>query len=127
MHRIVIPVLMAAVAAFAIAACHKQPANPNPAGQNPNAQIQQGANQMSQGVKAAVSDSAITAQVKAKLAANAGLESADIHVETNNGVVTLTGTVDRIGLKDMAARTAHSVNGVKRIVNQIEVKPPSGG
>ena len=47
----------------------------------------------STGVKAAVSDTAITTQIKGQLVANTALRKGDISVTTNNGVVTLSGTV----------------------------------
>jgi len=110
-----------ASAGLALSACHKKQANP---GQ----QMKQGAEQMGQGVKhaasnagQAISDSAITTKIKSKLAANQGLSSFDIHVETTNGIVTLSGTVDMTSKRDLAGRIANETDGVKGVTNDIKV------
>ncbi|MGH8128573.1 MAG: BON domain-containing protein [Gammaproteobacteria bacterium] len=110
-----------AAGGLALSACHKKQGSP---GQ----QMKQGAQQMGQGMKhatsnagQAMSDSAITTKIKSKLAANQGLSSFNIHVETNNGMVTLTGTVDMTSKRDLAGRIADSTDGVKGVTNNIKV------
>lgn len=88
----------------------------------PAGQISQGAKQMGQGISAAASDVAITTKVKTKMAADTGLNSFHIHVSTNNGVVTLTGTVDSTATRDMAGQVAEQVGGVKGVNNELKVK-----
>jgi hyperosmotically inducible periplasmic protein len=73
-------------------------------------------------VKTNVSDSAITADVKAKLLADPGTKVFDIHVETNRGVVTLHGTVRSTAEKELAERLAKSADGVKAVDNDLIVK-----
>jgi osmotically-inducible protein OsmY len=46
-----------------------------------------------------------------------------IDVAVNQGVVTLTGTVDNILAKERAARIAETVRGVRSVVNRIDVRP----
>lgn len=46
-----------------------------------------------------------------------------IDVRTNDGVVTLSGSVDNILAKDRALRLAKLVKGVRAVVNMIEVRP----
>jgi hyperosmotically inducible periplasmic protein len=75
-------------------------------------------------VKTTVTDSAITADVKAKLLANPGTKVFDIHVETNHGVVTLHGTVRSTAEKELAERLAKSADGVKAVDNDLTVKEP---
>jgi hyperosmotically inducible periplasmic protein len=73
-------------------------------------------------VKTNVTDSAITADVKAKLLADPGTKVFDIHVETNRGVVTLHGTVRSTAEKELAERLAKSADGVKAVDNDLTVK-----
>jgi osmotically-inducible protein OsmY len=77
-------------------------------------------------LKATVTDSAITTKVKAQYLANTDLRRADIKVTTNNGVVTLTGTVSSAELRDLAADLARHTGGVLRVDNQLRViaSPP---
>ena len=71
---------------------------------------------------AAVDDSALTAKVKAALLAEPGLRSAQISVDTKNGAVTLSGSVDSATSKDRAKEIASSVAGVATVVDQLSVK-----
>jgi len=75
----------------------------------------------SAGMKAAVSDGAITTKVKAQFLANTDLRQADISVSTNNGVVTLTGTVPSVELRQLAVDLARHTGGVLRVENQLRV------
>src|SRR5438309_296210 len=75
----------------------------------------------------AVDDSAITAKVKAKLAADSQTSAIKIGVETKNGTVTLSGTVPTTTEKDEADKVAKNTEGVKRVVNDITVNPDSLG
>jgi osmotically-inducible protein OsmY len=81
----------------------------------------------SAGVGATVSDSAITTKIKGQLLANTALRKADISVNTNNGVVTLTGTAQSVELRQMAVDLARHTGGVIRVDNQMHVigNPPS--
>jgi len=58
---------------------------------------------MGQKTGAAVSDAAITTKVKAKFAADSTVSATKIHVDTDNGVVKLTGTAKS---QDEAAKAA---------------------
>ncbi len=69
----------------------------------------------SDSVGAAISDTAITAEVKARYLAEEQLKSAQISVTTTNGVVTLTGTVGSSEAKAVAVKLARSVEGVKSV------------
>jgi len=69
-----------------------------------------------------VDDSYLTTALKTKLAANEGLKSFDINVITNQQVVTLSGTVPTSALRDQAVTVAKSVDGVKDVVDDIDVK-----
>jgi hyperosmotically inducible protein len=67
-------------------------------------------------------DEAITARVKKKLAKDAHLKKADIAVQTNAGVVSLTGEVKDITTSAHASWTAWFVPGVKSVKNDLTVK-----
>ena len=64
---------------------------------------------------AAISDSTITAQVKAKYLGEDRLKTAQIGVTTTNGVVTLTGAVGSTEDKTAAVELAKGVEGVKSV------------
>ncbi len=52
------------------------------------------------------------------------VKSTEIGVAVKNGIVTLAGTVDSFAKKYNAERAAKRVNGVKAVVNDLEVKLP---
>jgi hyperosmotically inducible periplasmic protein len=68
---------------------------------------------------AALSDTAITTNVKAKLASDSSIRSSDISVTTANGVVTMEGYVSDAAAKSSAERTVKSVTGVTRVDNRL--------
>ena len=72
-----------------------------------------------------VDDSYLTTAVKSKLAVDENLKSfIDIKVITDHQVVTLIGTLPSAALRDQAIAVAKSVDGVKDVISQIEVKSP---
>jgi hyperosmotically inducible protein len=71
---------------------------------------------------AAVSDSVITTKVKADIFKEPELKSLAIHVETDKGVVMLSGFVDSKADADKAVRVARSVDGVTQVKSAIKVK-----
>lgn len=70
---------------------------------------------------AAGADAAITARVKAGLAADSGLESTAIGVETRDGRTVLQGTVKDGAARDRASQVAAAVDGVTAVDNQLVV------
>jgi len=69
-----------------------------------------------------VSDSAVTAKVKSALLAEKNLKSTDISVETQNGVVQLSGFVASSAQSEQAADVAKHVKGVKEVKNDLRLK-----
>ena len=70
-----------------------------------------------------VDDSTITAAVKSKLAAEQGATTlTGINVDTSGGTVSLSGTVDSETMKQRAATLAQQVEGVTRVVNNLQVR-----
>lgn len=107
---------VALAAALGATACSKS-SEPNP-GQMENEQAEQ-APKESAGIGEAIGDTAITAKVKGKLEADSRTGSANIDVETNNGVVTLTGSVNNADAKSAAEELARNVEGVTGVDNKI--------
>jgi len=76
----------------------------------------------SESAKAAVSDSTITARLKTEMLAEEQLRS--VHVATNNGVVSLSGTVPTTAARDRAVDLARSMGGVARVEDTLRILPP---
>jgi osmotically-inducible protein OsmY len=72
--------------------------------------------------KLAASDTAITTKVKAGLVKEPDLESLGIHVETEKGVVMLSGFVNSKAEADKAVKVAKGVDGVTTVKSAIKVK-----
>lgn len=66
-----------------------------------------------------IDDTNITAYVKAKLAGDKAVNLTRIGVETNRGVVHLTGVVESDSERARAGQLAREVGGVKGVVNNI--------
>lgn len=66
-------------------------------------------------------DTEVTAKVKAEFLSEPGLKSMDISVNTLQGMVTLTGTVDSRINSDKASARAMAISGVKGVINQLVV------
>jgi|GEM_PF-237985 hyperosmotically inducible protein len=72
---------------------------------------------------AVIDDAAITAKIKAAILSEPGLKVLQINVETNKGVVTLTGTADSPRSSETAKVIAAAVAGVKSVDNRLVVRP----
>ena len=70
----------------------------------------------------AVEDGAITAKVKAAVFAEPGLKALQIDVDTKDGIVTLSGTVDSAAMKDRASQVTQTVSGVRSVVDNLVIK-----
>ncbi len=69
-----------------------------------------------------IDDSVITTSVKAKLTDDPTTKAYQINVGTEKGVVQLTGFVDSTAMKTRAAEVARSVDGVKSVSNDLEIR-----
>lgn len=72
-----------------------------------------------------VEDGFITTKVKTALLTDPDVKGLHIDVDTRDGVVTLTGSVDKAASLDRAARIARDTSGVKSVDNQLVVKTPA--
>jgi hyperosmotically inducible periplasmic protein len=69
-----------------------------------------------------IDDSILTAKVKTALIENSETKAHQINVETDHGVVQLSGFVDNAAAKAAATSVAKSVTGVKDVKNELSVK-----
>jgi len=68
-----------------------------------------------------IDDSYITGAVKTQLASDKLVSLTRVEVETNNGIVYLTGQVQTAEQKSHIGSLASQVKGVKRVVNNLQV------
>src|SRR3970040_753401 len=68
-----------------------------------------------------IDDSYITGAVKTQLASDKLVSLTRVEVETNNGVVYLTGQVETAEQRSHIGSLASQVKGVKRVVNNLQV------
>lgn len=73
-------------------------------------------------VKGYAGDTAITSEVKAKLLADDIVPSRKVKVETTDGVVQLSGTVDSQAQSDRAESIAKTIDGVKSVKNDLKTQ-----
>jgi hyperosmotically inducible protein len=69
-----------------------------------------------------VDDAAITASVKSSLVADKASNLTRVDVDTTNGVVSLNGVVESPEQKNRAAQLAGRVDGVRNVVNNLQVQ-----
>jgi hyperosmotically inducible protein len=74
-------------------------------------------------LETAMTDVYITATTKMRLFANKATPGLDINVDTDDGVVTLFGSVPTAAAKATAEAEAQKVSGVKRVINELQVVP----
>jgi osmotically-inducible protein OsmY len=68
-----------------------------------------------------IDDTTITASVKTKLVADKPTNLTRVDVDTNNGTVYLNGAVDSAEQRARAEQLAWLANGVKGVVNNLQV------
>ncbi|CEJ63464.1 MULTISPECIES: molecular chaperone OsmY [Citrobacter] len=73
-------------------------------------------------VKGYAGDTAITSEVKAKLLADDIVPSRKVKVETTDGVVQLSGTVESQAQSDRAESIAKAIDGVKSVKNDLKTQ-----
>ena len=69
-----------------------------------------------------IDDTTITTTVKTRLAQEKGATLTRVQVDTNRGVVQLSGIVDSTTDRIRAEEVTRRVDGVKRVVNNLQVK-----
>lgn len=74
-----------------------------------------------QPVGSQLEDAEITSKIKAKYVGDADVKALDISVETEEGIVYLTGRVESELQKSEAERIARETDDVRDVVNHLEV------
>jgi hyperosmotically inducible periplasmic protein len=69
------------------------------------------------------SDAGITTKIRAKLAADSTVKASQVHVDTQNKIVTLSGTVDSEAAKAQAVALARGTEGVNDVVDNLTMLP----
>jgi len=69
-----------------------------------------------------VADTIVTGKVKTAISADNAMKETDVSVKTENGVVTLTGTVKSPDQVTLASALAQRQEGVRRVENQVAVR-----
>ena len=70
-------------------------------------------------------DTQMTSQIQSRLTQDSGLHDKQIAVQTSDGVVTLSGTVENETQRETAARYASATPGIKQVVNNLEIASAS--
>lgn len=66
-------------------------------------------------------DAKVSSEVQSKFSLDSGLSTKQLTVQAKDGVVTLSGFVDNDAQREAASRQAASVDGVKTVVNNLQV------
>ncbi len=106
-------VVVTAVAVFALGACSR----------SEKQEVRTEAKQATNTAASVVDNAAMTTKVKAALLADAMVKGTQINVDSNAGVVKLTGTVDTPGQVTRAVEIAKGVSGVTRVENNLTSSP----
>jgi hypothetical protein len=72
-------------------------------------------------------DAKISSEIQSKYGQDSGLSTKQLSVQASNGVVTISGFVDNDAQRAAAARQAAAVDGVKEVVNNLQVASASNG
>jgi hyperosmotically inducible periplasmic protein len=124
----------AVVAVALFGGCRREEARvetpPAPAEQSAGAQqsttaTADGSTDASRTASQALDDATITARVKTALMAADDVKGLAIDVDTSQGTVRLTGTVETSTQSERAEQIARSADGVQHVQNQLAVKPAS--
>jgi osmotically-inducible protein OsmY len=81
------------------------------------------ASESAQTAGAAVTDSSIDVAIRGKLIDDDTVKSNGVHIHTQDGIVTLQGTQPTLAARERAEQIAWSVNGVRGVVNELQVAP----
>lgn len=70
----------------------------------------------------ALTDGSLTTKIKAKMALDDSVKALDIDVDTNAGIVTVSGFVRSPAQRDRALQLARETEGVRQVVDKLQVK-----
>ena len=86
------------------------------------AEIRERTGEAADATRRAVVDGALTSKIKAKMALDDTVRALQIDVDTNNGVVTLTGTIRSEAERQRAVALARETDGVTQVVDRLAIK-----
>lgn len=66
-------------------------------------------------------DAKMSSEIQSKFNQDSGLASKQLTVQANNGVVTLSGSVENVAQRDAAGVQAASIPGVRTVINNLQV------
>jgi hyperosmotically inducible periplasmic protein len=81
-----------------------------------------GAKQAYEDAEASLNDAGTTSRIKTALAINPLTKKAVIHVNTNNGVVNLTGAIQNVSIVQQAQEIAQNTTRVKGVRNNLSIE-----
>jgi osmotically-inducible protein OsmY len=73
-------------------------------------------------IEQTVTEAALTAKIKAKMALDDRVKSRAIDVDTSGSTVTLAGVVESAGEREQALRLARDTEGVTNVIDKLEVR-----
>ena len=73
-------------------------------------------------LEGAMSQSALTAKIKSKMALDHYVKAREINVDTSGSVVTLSGTVTTREERARAVRLARETEGVTQVIDRLDIK-----
>jgi hypothetical protein len=66
-------------------------------------------------------DAKMSSEIQSKFSQDSGLATKQLTVQANNGVVTLSGSVENAAQRDAAGQQAASIAGVKTVINNLQI------
>ena len=72
----------------------------------------------------AVGANTVTMKIKSKMALDDYIDAGNIHVDTSDTTVTLTGVVRSADERDRAVRLARETRGVTQVVDRLRIRRP---
>jgi len=72
----------------------------------------------------ALSDGALTAKIKAKMALDDRVKALDLNIDTANRVVTVSGTVRTSAERERALALARETDGVRQVIDRTVIDGP---
>jgi hyperosmotically inducible periplasmic protein len=71
-----------------------------------------------------ISEGALTAKIKSKMALDDHVKARAINVDTSGSVVTMTGVVASADERERAVRLARDTEGVTQVVDRLQIRKP---
>jgi hypothetical protein len=70
----------------------------------------------------ALANGGITAKIKAKIALDDTVKALDVNIDTDGAIVSVSGTVDTVSQRERILQLARETDGVKQVVDRIQVR-----